>query len=90
MKTTIEVPDQLLHRAKLLAARRRTTLKNLFIAALEKETAEAPVASPYSLPEEASQLLEINSYGLPVLKRKQRPEPITDEIVNKLREELGI
>jgi hypothetical protein len=29
MKTTIDLPDELLHRAKVAAAQRRTTLKDL-------------------------------------------------------------
>lgn len=36
MKTTIDFPDDLLHRAKVLAAERRTTLKDLMIQALRQ------------------------------------------------------
>ena len=32
MKTTIDVPDAVLHRAKVLAAQRRTTLRELVLA----------------------------------------------------------
>jgi hypothetical protein len=35
MKTTIDVPDDLLHRAKVLAAERETTLKELVVAGLD-------------------------------------------------------
>lgn len=35
MKTTIDLPDEILHRAKIVAAQRRTTLKQLFITGLE-------------------------------------------------------
>lgn len=35
MKTTIDLPDDVLHRAKIVAAQRRTTLKELFLAGLE-------------------------------------------------------
>lgn len=35
MKTTIELPDDILQRTKIAAARRRTTLKNLVIEGLE-------------------------------------------------------
>lgn len=38
MKTTIDFPDDLLHRAKILAAERRTTLRELVVAGLEKMT----------------------------------------------------
>lgn len=35
MKTTIDLPDEVLHRAKVVAAQRRTTLKQLFVTGLE-------------------------------------------------------
>ena len=35
MKTTIDLPDEILHRAKVVAAQRSTTLKQLFISGLE-------------------------------------------------------
>lgn len=35
MKTTIDLPDEILERTKIAAARRRTTLKKLVIEGLE-------------------------------------------------------
>ena len=35
MKTTVELPDELLHRAKIAAAQRRTTLRELIQAGLD-------------------------------------------------------
>ena len=35
MKTTIDRPDELLHRVKILAAQRQTTLKELVLAGLD-------------------------------------------------------
>jgi len=35
MKTTIDLPDLILERTKIAAARRRTTIKNLVIEGLE-------------------------------------------------------
>lgn len=40
MKTTIDFPDELLHRAKVVAAQRRTTLRELAVAGLERVTSE--------------------------------------------------
>lgn len=34
MKTTIDVPDELLHRVKVVAAQRRTTLRELVVQGL--------------------------------------------------------
>lgn len=50
MKTTIDLPDDLLHRAKVAAAQRQTTLKELVQTGLdwvlrsEAETAGRPAA----------------------------------------------
>ncbi|MGF1453391.1 MAG: hypothetical protein ACFB21_15120 [Opitutales bacterium] len=45
MKTTIDLPESLLERSKVAAARRRTTLKSLLIegleAVLQREEAQA-------------------------------------------------
>jgi hypothetical protein len=35
MKTTVDLPDQILEQTKIAAARRRTTIKNLVIEGLE-------------------------------------------------------
>lgn len=36
MKTTIDLPEAILHRAKIVAAQRRTTLKELVISGLDQ------------------------------------------------------
>lgn len=38
MRTTIDLPDELFHRAKIVAAQRRTTLKELVLQGLEYAT----------------------------------------------------
>lgn len=38
MRTTIDVPDELLHRAKIVAAQRKTTLKELVLVGLDYAT----------------------------------------------------
>ncbi len=50
MKTTIDLPDDLLHRARIAAAQRRTTLKELVTAGLDwvlrpEATVPAPTAA---------------------------------------------
>jgi hypothetical protein len=48
MKTTIDLPDEILERTKIAAAKRRTSIKNLVIEGLERvlreETPPAPPA----------------------------------------------
>ncbi len=34
MKTTIDLPEEMLHRAKIVAAQRKTTLKDMVVAGL--------------------------------------------------------
>lgn len=47
MKTTIDLPDAILERTKIAAARRRTTIKNLVIEGLEAVLREdAPSIPP--------------------------------------------
>lgn len=41
MKTTIDFPEELLHRAKIVAAQRKTTLRELVVRGLENVTSEA-------------------------------------------------
>ncbi len=47
VKTTIDLPDQLLERTKLAAARRRTTVEDLIVEGLNTILGvEAPTATP--------------------------------------------
>ncbi len=47
MKTTIDLPDAILERTKIAAARRRTSIKSLIIEGLETVLREdAPASSP--------------------------------------------
>lgn len=45
MRTTIDLPDDLFHRAKIVAAQRRTTLKELVLQGLEYAT-RTPLKDP--------------------------------------------
>jgi hypothetical protein len=89
VKTTIDLPDTLLHRAKVTAAQRRTTLKNLIVEGLERvmNTPSASSAQPASSPSE-DEFFEVDAYGVPVMKR--RGFTVTDLMIEKIREEEGI
>ena len=80
MKTTLELPDDLLIEAKAVAARRRTTLKAMIEHALRREI--APVPSPK--PEEGS-LYETGPHG--ILSLKRRGARVTSETIQRLLEE---
>jgi hypothetical protein len=48
MKTTVDLPDDILERTKIAAAKRKTSIKNLIIEGLETVLREnAAVALPY-------------------------------------------
>ena len=82
MKTTIELPDELLVSAKALAARRRTTLKAMIEHALKREIAfeEHPdVDGP----------VELNAHGFPVLKRRSAKR-VASELVYQIMEQEGL
>ncbi len=63
MKTTIELPDDLLAKAKSVAAMRHTTLRAMIEHALRREIGE-------SGPSGEGVIWEKNEYGFPVLKRR--------------------
>jgi hypothetical protein len=46
MKTTIDLPDSILERTKIAAARRRTSIKNLVIEGLESVLRDETPAVP--------------------------------------------
>lgn len=84
MKTTLELPDELFREAKMVAAKRRTTLRALIEHALRRELNPGlEAASPD--PEK----FEIGPLGLLVLKRRAGRKPMTLEDIRKLEEELG-
>jgi len=80
MKTTIELPDELLTRAKSVAAQRRTTLKSMIEHALRRELLLT------SSPSAADAIWEENEHGFPVLKRDGEGT-ITSEMVYALLDE---
>ena len=90
MKTTVELPDGLAHRAKTVALQRGITLKRLIIEGLEEVT-RAAALPPADLGEEDAEFLEIDAHGVAVLKRpgglRQR---VSDAEVDRLRDELGV
>ena len=79
MKTTLELPDDLLIEAKAVAARRRTTLKELITRSLRREIGQDHVGPP--LPDS---FFEVGSLGLPVLKKRQEPSLTPEEYFQKI------
>lgn len=82
MKTTLDLPDDLLIEAKTLAARRKTTLKAIVESALRREIRPA---SGMENPDPDK--FEIGPLGLLVLKRRPDEKPMTLEDIRRLEEE---
>jgi hypothetical protein len=80
MKTTLDLPDDLLIEAKIVAARRRTTLKAMVEHALRREI--APVVQL-----DADSPLEMNELGMLVLKRREG-SGITLEQIDAIQDEI--
>jgi hypothetical protein len=88
MKTTVDLPDALYRRARIRAAERGTTLRELLIESLEAALSGRRTRPP-ALP--TRDRFTLDDRGWPVL----RPRPgddrvITDELIDRLREEEGI
>jgi hypothetical protein len=89
MKTTIDLPETLLHRAKVTAAQRRTTLKDLVVEGLERVIHSPATPGPELLPGTSDDaFLEKDAYGVPVLKRRR--VTVTDALIEQFRQEEGI
>lgn len=91
MKTTIDIPEPLYREAKIRAVQTESTLKELILNVLQHEL--QVIISP--LPSKPSATLEapfyIDEQGWPILKRKSEDKiVITEEFINRLREEEGI
>ena len=63
MKTTIDLPEEILHRAKIVAAQRKTTLKELVISGLTHALDTPPEDQALKLSKRAARLIETLSKG---------------------------
>ena len=91
MKTTIELPDALLHQAKVTSAQRGVTLKHLFIEGLEYVIGKQSSSKSIQLPHEYSKIYQLDAEGVPVLQKR---ESVSDDdylnAIEDLKEELGV
>jgi len=80
MKTTLDLPDDLLIEAKAVAARRRITLKDMVAHALRREIMPATALSSSE-----SELYEVGPFG--ILRLKKRGDTVDEDTVRKLLDE---
>ncbi|MFT4586573.1 MAG: hypothetical protein ACI9VS_001706 [Candidatus Binatia bacterium] len=83
MKTTIDLPDDLMVEAKAVAARRRTTLKAMMEHALRREVMVEQAATDPDAP------FTIDEHGMPILK-KTGNAVVTSEMIYRMMDEGGI
>jgi hypothetical protein len=87
MKTSIDLPESLHHRAKARAAEQGVSLGEVVVAALEKglDSALPPARHP------GEPHFDIDELGLPRLRRVPGDTTVvTEEFLNQLREREGI
>lgn len=83
MKTTLDLPDDLLIEAKAVAARRRTTLKAIVEHALRREIQPTTPAAEAVIDDH----FERNELGFLVLKRRPG-ETVSLETIRKIQDEI--
>jgi hypothetical protein len=81
MKTTLDLPDDLLIEAKAVAARRRMTLKDMVTHALRRE-----IMPTNELGAAGSERYEIGPFGILRLKKEGR-RPVTEQEIQDLANE---
>jgi hypothetical protein len=87
MKTTIDIPEPLYRRAKVRAAQQGVTLREIVLAALEKDIDPSVVPARPA----GESHFEVDELGLPRLRRaKGDSTVVTEAFLNQLREQEGI
>jgi hypothetical protein len=80
MKTTLDLPDDLLIEAKAVAARRRITLKDMVTHALRRE-----ISPSCEISENVSDRLEVGPFG--ILRLKNTGKKVSAKTIQKLSDE---
>jgi hypothetical protein len=78
MRTTVEIPDELLNRAKERAAREGRTLKSFIVEGLEYAVTRPAIVRP------------LRKANFPIIKSVRHGGKITDETVNDAIEQMYV
>jgi hypothetical protein len=93
MKTTIDVPDALYKRLKVYAAQSGVTIRHLVLQGIQRELGEISeqTASAADRQADPGRHSYVDDDGWPVLRRDSDDQTVvTNELVNRLREEEGV
>ena len=83
MKTTIDLPDDLLVEAKMLAVRRKTTLRAIVESALRRE-----IRPSAAMENPDPEKYELGPLGFLVIKRHPGDNPVTSEMICAVQDEI--
>jgi hypothetical protein len=92
MKITIELPDLLFRRAKIVAAQRGTTLRGLVIEGLRTVTVGAAAPATSNLTSAEASVATVGKHGLPGLRRSGAASraKVARALVDRIRDELTL
>ena len=83
MKTTLDLPEDLLIEAKTVAARRRTTLKAIIEKALRRElNPRADAENP------DTKKFDVNELGFLVIRKRADGRSVTPETIRAIQDEI--
>jgi hypothetical protein len=88
MKTTIDLPDEMLHRAKIIAAQRKTTLRELVIKGLSHalESSQIDESERHRRADALIDALDKGRNTEPIGRLKPEPGPVpTTDALARLR-----
>ena len=83
MKTTLDLPEEVLTEAKILAARRKITLKELVERVLRRELQPEPI-----LDNPDPGRFEVGPFGILRIRKVPGVSPVTSEQVGAIQEAL--
>lgn len=90
MKTTLQIDDHLIRRAKIRAAETNRRLRDVVEDGLRLLLEGPPQVPPALETREASAPYYINDLGIPTLRRAPEDKTVvTNEFLDRLRDELG-
>lgn len=91
MKTTIDIPESLYREARIRAVQTGSTLKKLILKALQHELQIFALPLPAKPSAVPKMPFQVDEQGWPVLTRASEDKiVVTEELINRLREEEGI
>jgi len=87
VKTTIDIPEPLYRRAEIVAAESGESVGELVIRSLKQVLVGGRAAAPSASTD--APLFTLDEFGFPVLSGREGVI-VTEELINRIREDVGI